>query len=252
MNKCCTCRNLGQSKTLIENFNVIGRNKCSDDSGKNITRTCSDWLTGPQAAATTVTPEVGSPYVRFTGSIPMALGQRLNTMFGVPVRVIHSWLGSQPISSWIGNGEASARFAALKTTMAAALPLINRTSIDLLVWCQGENDFNRTDNQYIADFATLRTMLLRQSWMSAKVPTVLMGLVEGGDTAARNTALQSIAANTPRTVFASGSGLSADGPLQHYTAAAQWTMGHDRMGDALRKVWSHHKSHGAGVRSACC
>lgn len=201
------------------------------------------WRTSIEASQTL---QGGTPL--FTGSIPMSLAQRIANETGQHVYVMHNWLGGQPISQWVGQGQASFLFAQLKTRMTAALAALDRSTIDIHLWLQGESDYARSNNDYLADHATYRRQIRQQSWFKGPIPTVMMKLVEGGDTAAQNAALTTIANTIPFHALASGTGLAADGVLQHYTGDAQWTMGYERFWTALRSVWNFHKTQGIGVR----
>lgn len=191
---------------------------------------------------------IGSNPPRFSGSIPCALAQRIVNATGQDVYVMHNIRSGQPISHWVGNGELSVGFERLQNIAANALPAIERTTIDIHLWLQGESDWERSNEDYIADWLVYRTQLERQPWWF-RPPTILMPLAAGVPTSFQNAALETIAETVPRVAIANGAGITASDGV-HYRDSEQWAMGYQRMWPATKKRWSYQPSLGRGLAMA--
>jgi hypothetical protein len=113
-------------------------------------------------------------------NVGLAFAHRLADETGAKVYVVYDAWGGRPISDWVGAGTASVRYAGIKSKVEAALgssDLAGRTTVDYLIWAQGEEDALTDDlATYQGKFSTLDNQFRAETWMKPTTPMFVMGM----------------------------------------------------------------------------
>lgn len=89
--------------------------------------------------------------------------------------IVFDAVGGTSIDQWVSSGKLSTRYAAFKTKVEAVLSLLGRSTIDEIIWAQGEEDFNETYTSHIAELGTLRDQFRSETWFDNIKPIYFMG-----------------------------------------------------------------------------
>lgn len=110
----------------------------------------------------------------------LSFAHRLADESGGKVYVIYDAWGGRPIEDWVSAGTSSVRYAAIRAKVQAALAsteLAGRTTVDYLIWAQGEaNGLTDDFPTYQGKFTTLDTQFRAESWMKPTTPMLVMGM----------------------------------------------------------------------------
>jgi hypothetical protein len=90
------------------------------------------------------------------------------------VRIILEAENGQPISGWVPA--SASHYVGMKNQISAS----GTTKVDVVLWHQGESDFNRSYAAYGADLQSLVTQLRGEAAISVTTPIVMGELLAGG------------------------------------------------------------------------
>ena len=185
-------------------------------------------------------------------NIALALAHRIADETGSEVYIIYDAVGGQSIDQWVGSGTSSARYAAFKTKVQAALSstaLSGITTLDYLIYAQGEEDALTMDfSTYRTKFTTLDTQFRAESWMASTTPMLVMGM-SGLHTRYQVWQAQlDYCENVNRScVYVNSMGLktqydsTGSGDYTHWLGAALWEHGYHRAWYALAERGVSHR-----------
>lgn len=172
----------------------------------------------------------------------LARAHRVSEDTGRPVCVIFDALGGQPISEWTANGSSSTRFAALTTKVVAAFAsaiLANVTTVDELIWAQGEADFNDSFATYLDKINALRLQFRSETWCKPETPIYMMSPSDLHDRYQWRDALAHLCSQVDtRCIFVPSNGLRTEygvtgsGDFTHFYGESLWEAGYTRIADA--------------------
>ena len=186
-------------------------------------------------------------------NIGLAAAHGIQNRTGRTSYIVCEAMGWRPISDWVGSGTASVRYAAAKAKIEAALAALGKTTLDYLIWDQGEEDGaqRRTYAQYRADLTTLVAQLRAESWIDQTTPIYIMGLSNLHDRympmqAARDFCAQvdsnCIYVNTNRPDATGGlRGINSD--FTHYLGDVLWDFGYNRIAPMFLRGWYQPETH---------
>lgn len=103
------------------------------------------------------------------------------------VYVVSTGYSGQPIAQWMTGASAPDVYAITKANIEAALAAISRSSVDLLLWWQGESD--ATSTSYPFEFQTVINRFYTETWFARSTQMMIFGL--------GSTAITGIAAHDP-------------------------------------------------------
>jgi hypothetical protein len=182
----------------------------------------------------------------------LAFAHRLVAETGRPVYIIYDAVSGRPISDWVGSGTSSVRYAAIKSKVEAALAtteLSGITTIDYLIWAQGEeNALTDTMTAYLASFTTLDSQFRAESWMTETTPVLVMGM-SGLHTRYQVWQAQiDYCANVNRNcIYVNSVGLktvydnTGSGDYTHFLGDSLWEHGYHRIWYALKERGMSHR-----------
>lgn len=151
------------------------------------------------------------------------------------VYLVIDGVGGTSIDLWVASGTSSARYAALKTKIQNALAttqLAGKTTLDLLVWDQGEEDFQRSFATHITSLTTLNTQLRAEAWMSAYTPVFAITLSDLHDRYAIQPALRHFCSKVGQGWRLISAKNLPTSDSTHYTGPALFELGYNRIGPA--------------------
>jgi len=93
-----------------------------------------------------------------------------------PVYVINIGNGGQPISKWLTGAPVPDMYDCVKRNVEAALAVIGVSTVDLMLWWQGEADAVLDTVTYPANFAALQARLRAETWFPFATPVLMMSL----------------------------------------------------------------------------
>ena len=99
------------------------------------------------------------------------------------VYLVYNGFGGAAISSWMTPG--AGLYDSLETSVVAGLAAAGLSTIDGLLWWQGEADY--ASSTYVSDFETVHANWRAETWFPYNTPIVMMGVthyLETGDQAA--------------------------------------------------------------------
>jgi hypothetical protein len=199
------------------------------------------WIQNPDFE--NVTYYVAGSTVSLGGGVncpALAFAHRLQEASNRPIRLVIECKGNQNISEWIDLGTSSARYAALKTQLEAALAAISSTAdVDVFLWQQGENNSADTANQYETKLGSLFTLLEAEAWWSVANTAVILGELFDGNAAydENTTGIHQYWLDNPgMTMWAESAGLTDAGDTIHFDGASLFELGYRRYFDALQRT----------------
>lgn len=95
---------------------------------------------------------------------------------GRVVYLVNIGITSTAIAKWLPGATAPDLYAACKANIEAALVAAGVTSIDELLWWQGESDAIAGSQTYVQDFETVITRFRGESWFPYNTPITIMGV----------------------------------------------------------------------------
>lgn len=96
-----------------------------------------------------------------------------------PMRKVHLIAigrGATPIANWLPAGSPD-MYAAVENNVVAGLAVAGASTIDALLWWQGESDAAAPTN-YVANFDTLHARWRAETWFPYETPVIMMGISE--------------------------------------------------------------------------
>ena len=174
----------------------------------------------------------------------LARAHRVAADTGRPVVVIYDAQGGQPISEWVGTGISSPRFSALakKISASVATPLMSEagiTSVDEIIYAQGEADFNDGFDTYLGKLRTLVDQFRDQAWCKDETPIYMMSPSDLHDRYQWRDAMAHLCSQVDnRCVFVPANGLRTEftetgaGDATHFYGESLWEAGYYRIEDA--------------------
>jgi len=179
--------------------------------------------------------EVADPNLASMGgvdhnNIAFHFAKQLQVDTGDNVRIVLDAVGSRAISEWVDSGTTSTRYASAMSELTCS----SVTTVDYVLWNQGESDDARSNADYATDFNTLMSQLRAESTISATAPMIVGELREGGEDA-QNVVFDDLATYiTDQYVYTATCKELADvGDNIHYTGASIVTIGKERYHAAL-------------------
>lgn len=96
------------------------------------------------------------------------------------VVVINVGRGSTPIANWVvGSGATPNIYAACKAAVEACLGYLGKTSIDYVLWWQGESDYlNGTVANYVKNWSAVWFQFFAEAWFRRETPFAIMAISE--------------------------------------------------------------------------
>lgn len=105
----------------------------------------------------------------------LARAHRITADTGRPVVVINYATGGRNIESWTDPLSASDMWTGMVAAVGAALARTGRTTIDEMVWAQGEANFEDTFEQFLPKLTTLFDRFDGETWFTKQTTTYFMG-----------------------------------------------------------------------------
>ena len=169
---------------------------------------------------------------------------------GRPVFIVFDAVGGTSIDEWVDSGTSSTRYAALKTKVEAALATVfftrpSKTTLDEIIWAQGEEDFTGTFATHLGNLILLRNQWRAETWFPFASPVYMMGPSNLHDRYVWQNAMQYfcgkvdnmcifVPSNGLRTVY-SANGVSdtpGAGDFTHFLGESLWEAGYTRIAQA--------------------
>lgn len=188
----------------------------------------------------------------------LSFAHRLAVETGKPTYLVFYFVGGTSIDHWVFDGNAGGNgdfYSALKARMAAALAtpeLAGKTTIDALIYAQGEEDYTRDFATYSAKLKLLDTQFRAETWFTSKTPIFITGMSGLHDRYQITPAHQYHCANVNancryvnskglQTEYDASGGVSGD--YTHWLGPSLWEMGYDR-------VWAAYSGKQVNPRSS--
>ena len=174
----------------------------------------------------------------------LARAHRVATDTGRPVAIIYDAQGGQPISEWVGSGASSVRFDALvqKMSLATSSDLLSdfgKTTVDEIIFAQGEADFNDGFELYLGKVTTLIEQFRAQPWCSDQTPIYMMSPSDLHDRYQWRDAMAHLCSQVDnRCILVPANGLRTEytetgsGDATHFLGESLWEAGYYRIEDA--------------------
>lgn len=133
------------------------------------------------------------PNVNDDGDVGTAFAAMSNTTIAVPwlfaaevakanptreVRLINISFAGEAIAKWISGATAPDAYGAIRANVTTALSALGVSSIDCMIWWQGESDASGASTTYVANWQTVHAQFLAETWFPVSTPVVVMGLSE--------------------------------------------------------------------------
>lgn len=90
------------------------------------------------------------------------------------VYLVNVGQGTQPISKWMTGGPSPDLYACCKNNVEAALTVLGISTIDEMLWWQGESDVS--SSTYAADFETVHARFKAETWFYETTPVAMASL----------------------------------------------------------------------------
>lgn len=202
------------------------------------------WVSGGQYTAlpwTRGTPDGNGGNNNFAISAAHYLAE--NT--GRDVYIVFDAVGGQSITQWMGSGTSSPRYAALKTKIENALntapfTAAGKTTIDAMIWAQGEEDYTLTFADYLSNITTLNNQFKAETWVEEWTPFFIMGMSPLHDRYQVSSALRNFSnKSNGQWRYLSTRGLrtqyqeTGSGDYTHWLGSSLWSGGYDNIGPAI-------------------
>ena len=165
----------------------------------------------------------------------LARAHRIADDTGRPVYIVYDAQGGTGIDEWTLTGTASARYAAIKAKVELALAsteLSGVTTIDEIIWSQGEEDYLSDYDVYLTKLTTLMTQFRAEAWVNDETPIYITAPSE---LHYRYPPVQSMKfhayAIDSYTIFVPANGMDTS-DVTHFTGEHLWQMGYYRIEDA--------------------
>ena len=117
------------------------------------------------------------------------------------VYLVRIAIGAIAIAQWLTGAASPDMFANITANIAPALTAAGATTIDTMLWWQGEKDAQNGSTTYAADFETMVARFRTQSWFPYATPITIFGInneTRGGTNyRAMNNTLARVAAVEP-------------------------------------------------------
>ena len=163
-----------------------------------------------------------------------------------PVYIVFDAVGGTSIDEWVASGTSSTRYAALKAKVEAALATLpGKTTIDELIWAQGEEDFTDDFATHLGNLTLLRNQLRAETWCGYTPPIYMTGPSPLHDRYQWQNAMQYFCARVDsRCIFVPSNGLRTEyqangvtdvpgaGDFTHFLGESLWEAGYNRIADA--------------------
>jgi hypothetical protein len=166
--------------------NAVGINSGGNNPSNSLVKTwnpaTSSWVSGGQYTAapwTSAVPDGNGGNNNFALSAAHYLAERT----GRSVYIVFDAVSGQSITEWVPATQA--RYVGIKTKVANALAsaeliAAGKTTIDFMIWAQGEENgagVNAEDfATYLANLTALDTQLRAESWIDEFTPIYIMGM----------------------------------------------------------------------------
>ena len=149
---------------------------------------------------------------RFTHSMGFSMGKRIQELTGARVEVIVAAIGGQPIQQFLPGGSV---YAQLQGRLAnSGWP---SSSVNRIIFMQGENDNGSDDSTYGGQFDQFRSTLSTFDQIDDQTPMSVVELIDG-PLDARNSYLQTLPERTDyRFSFLETGNLPSRGDSIHYS-----------------------------------
>ena len=161
---------------------------------------------------------------------------------GRPVYIIHDATGGTSIDAWVAAGNSSVRYAALIGKVAAAFSkpeLAGVTTIDELIWAQGEEDYQDSFATHLGNLVLLVDQLRAEAWCKDETPIYMMGPSDLHDRYQWQNAMRHFcSAKDNRCMYVPSNGLktvygeTGTGDFTHFLGVSLWEAGYYRIADA--------------------
>ena len=165
---------------------------------------------------------------------------------GRPVFIVFDAQGGAPIADWVADAPADVRFQSLDAKITAALadPLLQQvgiTSVDELIYAQGEADFLSGFDAYLDSLTTLMAKIRARSWAAPGMPCYMMSPADLHDRYLWRAAMRHfcgridvdcrfVALNDLETEYST----TGQGDASHFLGDAVWRAGYEYIGQTAR------------------
>ncbi|RYG92648.1 hypothetical protein EU803_00650 [Loktanella sp. IMCC34160] len=185
-----------------------------------------DWVNGAIVAADYGSAPAGGDGVRtgeaLRNNLFFPFANELATNSGQPVLVIaHPVSGSQ-IQTWLDSGSGE-NWGALTSEIDAALEMVGQSSVDIVLWHQGESNHSIPTDTYAAMVLELIDQMRDAAWATPDMNILIGELSRDGVNFVQNAALQTLELlnEDPNIGFVSSVGLQAfDASGVHFDGAS--------------------------------
>lgn len=175
----------------------------------------------------------------------LAAAHYITEVTGRKVYIVYDAVGGTSIDAWVENGTSSTRYVALKSKIENALNspemvAAGKTSVDYLIWAQGEEDFESPFGVYLPKLDTLDEQLRDEIWFGEFTPIFIMGMSPLHDRYQISAALRHfshksngkwryVSTRSLRTEFQE----TGAGDYTHWLGPSLWQGGYNLLGPAI-------------------
>ncbi len=176
-------------------------------------------------------------------NIALARAHRIVEDTGRTVYVIMDFVGGTSIDQWVASGTASTRYAALKVKVEAAIRTLGVSTVDEIIWAQGEEDYTDSYATHLGNLVLLRNQFRSEEWVDYQTPIYMTGPSNLHDRYQWTNAIQYLCSkvdnacvyvpsNGLRTVYDSigaGTPTPGAGDYTHFLGESLWELGYYRV-----------------------
>lgn len=163
----------------------------------------------------------------------LAFAHRMAADWDRPVYLVYDAVGGTSIDEWVATGPASARYAALKAKVEAALATPEWAGITtpevVLIWAQGEEDYQIDFATHLANLETLVAQFRAETWFPAATPILMAEMSPLHNRYPPQAAIRRMGTAGDAWVVSVTSGGLALEDSSHWTGDALWEFGYHRM-----------------------
>ncbi len=164
---------------------------------------------------------------------------------GRAVIIVFDAVGGTSIDEWVASGTSSTRYAALKVKVEAALSNAGLSTVDAMIWSQGEEDYPDSFETHLDNLTLLRDQLRDETWCEWHTPIYMTGPSNLHDRYQWQNALQYFCSRVDnRCIYVPSNGLRTEydedgtgggpssGDYTHFLGESLWELGYYRIPDA--------------------
>jgi hypothetical protein len=157
-----------------------------------------------------------------------------------PVYIIFEATGGSSIDEWVGSGDTSTHYASLDAKVVDALAsdeLAGITTVDEIIWAQGEADAADDFATHLANFTALIEQFRAEDWCQSHTPIYVMSPSDLHDRYEPQEAMKYYCSKVDMwCLWVPASGLEEEDST-HFSGAGLWEAGYHRIKDVYPAEW---------------